>query len=128
MMMNFISVAIGGALGAMLRYGISLAVTTPTIGLPAYLATLGVNVAGCAMMGIMAAALAHFPYLSTALRPLIMVGFLGALTTFSSFALDGFHLLEKQHYAMMALYLLGSFAFSLGAFFTLYHLTRWGLS
>ena len=75
MMMNFISVAIGGALGAMLRYGISLAVTAPAVGLPAFIATLGVNVAGCAMMGIMAAALAQFPHMSTALRPLIMVGF-----------------------------------------------------
>ena len=128
MMMNFISVAIGGALGAMLRYGISLAVTAPSIGLPAFVATLGVNVAGCAMMGIMAAALAQFPHMSTALRPLIMVGFLGALTTFSSFALDGFHLLEKQNYIILALYLLGSFALCIGAFFTLYHLTRWGLS
>ena len=128
MMMNFISVAIGGALGAMLRYGISLAVTAPAIGLPAFVATLGVNVAGCAMMGIMAAALAHFPYLSTALPPLIMIGFLGALTTFSSFALDGYYLLEKQQYMVMALYLLGSFALSLGAFFTLFNLTRWGLS
>ena len=128
MMMNFLSVAIGGALGAMLRYGISLAVTHPAISLPAFAATLGVNVAGCALMGIMAALLAQFPYLSATLRPLIMIGFLGALTTFSTFALDGFHLLEKQHYMVMSVYLLSSFALSLGAFFTLYHLTRLGLS
>ena len=57
-----------------------------------------------------------------------MVGFLGALTTFSSFALDSFHLLEKQQYGVMVLYLLASFALSLGGFFTMYHLTRWGLS
>ena len=128
MMMNLLSVAIGGALGAMLRYGISLLMMQPAIGLPGFVATLGVNVAGCAMMGIMAAALAHFPPLSASLRPLIMVGFLGALTTFSSFALDSFHLLEKQQYMVMASYMLGSFVLSLGAFFTLYHLTRWGLS
>ena len=128
MMMNFISVAIGGALGAMVRYGISLAISGPAMGLPAFVATLGVNVVGCAMMGIMAAAMIQLPHLSSALRPLIMVGFLGALTTFSSFALDSFHLLEKQQYSLMAVYMLGSFVLSLGGFFTLYHLTRWGLS
>lgn len=133
MIMNFISVAIGGALGAMMRYGVGLAISTSSLGLPAYVATLGVNVVGCALMGVMAAYLLHAPLLSAPLlsqsgRAFIMVGFLGALTTFSSFALDSFHLLEKQQYGVMVLYLLASFALSLGGFFTMYHLTRWGLS
>ena len=59
--MNFISVAIGGALGAMMRYGVGLAISTSSLGLPAYVATLGVNVVGCALMGVMAAYLLHAP-------------------------------------------------------------------
>jgi len=85
-------------------------------------------VVGCALMGVMAASLAHIPFLQGAGRSLIMVGFLGALTTFSSFAFDSFTLLEKQQYGVMITYMTASFGLSLAAFFLLYHLTKWGLS
>ncbi len=125
MIMNFLSVAIGGALGAMARYGVGLALSS---GYPTFIATLSVNVVGCALMGVMAASLAHIPFLQGAGRSLIMVGFLGALTTFSSFAFDSFTLLEKQQYGVMITYMTASFGLSLAAFFLLYHLTKWGLS
>lgn len=127
MMMNFLSVAIGGALGAMARYavGIGLGAISAT---PPFIATLSVNVIGCALMGVMAASLPYAPFLQGVGRSLIMVGFLGALTTFSSFAFDSFTLLEKQQYGVMIAYMTASFALSLAAFFLLYHLTKWGLS
>ena len=125
MIMNFLSVAIGGALGAMARYGVGLALSS---GYPTFIATLSVNVVGCALMGVMAASLAHIPFLQGAGRSLIMVGFLGALTTFSSFAFDSFTLLEKQQYGVMITYMTASFGLSLAAFFLLYHLTKCGLS
>lgn len=127
MIMNFLSVAVGGALGAMVRYAISVAVTGAGAS-HAYLATLGVNIVGCALMGVMAASVMLYPGLSSSVRPLLMIGFLGALTTFSSFALDSFVLLEKQHYGMLAAYLASSFILSLTAFFVCFHLTKWGLS
>lgn len=125
MIMNFLSVAIGGALGAMARYGVGLALSSNA---PPFIATLSVNVVGCALMGVMAASLAHVPFLQGVGRSLIMVGFLGALTTFSSFAFDSFTLLEKQQYGVMIAYMTASFGLSLAAFFLLYHLTKWGLS
>lgn len=128
MMINLLSVAIGGALGALLRYAIGLSMTQSAFGLPHFISTLSVNVIGCAMMGVMAALLPFMPLLQGAPRAFIMVGFLGALTTFSSFALDSFHLIEKQQYTLLGSYMLASFVLSLGAFFLCHHLTKWGLS
>lgn len=128
MMINLISVAVGGAFGALLRYAIGLWMTQSAFGVPYFIATLSVNVIGCAMMGVMAALLPLMPVLQGAPRAFIMVGFLGALTTFSSFALDSFHLIEKQQYGVMGAYLFASIALSLGAFFLFHHLTKWGLS
>ena len=117
------SIALGGAFGALARYGIGLFISTMTT-MPVWAATLGVNILGCSMMGFMAAYLSSHPGLSEQLRPLIMIGFLGGLTTFSSFALDSFALLDKGHYASLAFYLISSFAISLLGFFAIYMLTK----
>ena len=124
MVMNFLSVAIGGAIGAMARYGVGLYVTSSALAMPAFFATLLVNMIGCALMGIMAALLPVLPALQGAPKHLIMIGFLGALTTFSAFAYDSAELLQKQHYGMMASYMIASFTLSLAAFFACYHLTK----
>ena len=117
------SIAIGGAFGALSRFGIGLFVSTLTT-MPAWVATLGVNILGCSLMGFMAAYLSSHPALSEQLRPLIMIGFLGGLTTFSSFALDSFALLDKGHYASLVVYLISSFVLSLIGFFAVYILTK----
>ena len=83
----FAAVAAGGALGAMTRYAVSLGLGTGMFGVPGPLATLAVNVAGSAMMGILAGLVAAGIAIPEAWRGFVAVGFLGALTTFSSFAL-----------------------------------------
>ena len=128
MIYQFLSVALGGALGAMMRYGVGLIMTSSAVGMPAFVATISVNVVGCGLMGVMAGLSAVIPLVSESVRPLVMVGFLGGLTTFSSFAMDSFTLLEKQQYGMVAGYIAASFFVSLGAFFACYQLTKWGLS
>lgn len=132
MTLQFLSVALGGAIGAVVRYAIGLAMTSTAIGLPAFVATLTVNVVGCGLMGLMAALIQHYPAFEQGGRPFIMpfimTGFLGALTTFSSFTLDAFALLEKQDYGALGLYMMASFALSLTAFIAVYHLIKSGLS
>ena len=123
-----IFVAIGGALGAMVRYGLGIYIATLPASVPSFVATLTVNVIGCAIMGMMASLLLFYPTMDTTIRPFIMIGFLGALTTFSSFALDSFHLLEKQQYTLLALYMTSSFVVSLLVFFASYHFMKWVLS
>ena len=123
-----IFVAIGGALGAMARYGLGIYIATLPASVPSFVATLTVNVFGCAIMGMMASLLLFYPTMDTTIRPFIMIGFLGALTTFSSFALGSFHLLEKQQYTLLALYMTSSFVVSLLVFFASYHFMKWVLS
>ena len=123
-----IFVAIGGALGAMARYGLGIYIATLPASVPSFVATLTVNVIGCAMMGVMASLLLFYPAMDTTIRPFVMIGFLGALTTFSSFALDSFQLLEKQQYTLLALYMTSSFVVSLLVFFASYHFMKWVLS
>ena len=123
-----IFVAIGGALGAMARYGLGIYIATLPASVPSFMVSLTVNVIGCAMMGVMASLLLFYPAMDTTIRPFVMIGFLGALTTFSSFALDSFQLLEKQQYTLLAVYMTSSFVVSLIVFFASYHFMKWVLS
>ena len=116
MTLMIISVGAGGALGAIARYLVGMAIShhLPNHG---WLATLSVNIVGCFAMGIMAAMLIESPSVSPAVRSFVMIGFLGALTTFSSFALDIHILLDKQGFMAGAGYLITSVGLSLAMFF-----------
>ena len=87
-------IAIGGALGACSRFGLSILATT-LFGKQFPWGTLGVNVAGSFLAGVLAglAAAGSAPghlWMETLTR-----GYLGALTTFSSFSLDTFTLFRQ---------------------------------
>lgn len=88
-------VALGGAVGAMLRYA-SMQLTAPVAvrlhGWP--VSTLLVNILGSFCIGLLAVWLIHRPA-DSALRPLLVVGLLGGFTTFSSFSLDTVLLIER---------------------------------
>lgn len=76
----FLQVAIGGAAGSVLRYGVNLAalrITTWPLG------TLTVNIVGCFAMGLLASMLALRG--GQHLAPLVLTGLLGGFTTFSAF-------------------------------------------
>ena len=113
----FAAVAAGGALGAMTRYALWLLVGGGLFGVTGPLATLIVNIVGCAMMGGVAGAVAVGLVLPEMWRGFVAVGFLGALTTFSSFTLDAGMLLARQGLSMSIVYLGLSVILSLVAFF-----------
>lgn len=98
--MIWLAVALGGALGAMARFGVSLMIPTQTGQLPWN--TLTVNIIGSALMGLCYVLLIEKGVVSIQWRPFLMVGILGALTTFSTFALDAI-LLWQQGYSSQAL-------------------------
>ena len=110
------AVAAGGAMGAVLRYGVSLSFGAGLFGIEGPLATLLVNVAGSGLMGCIAGAIAAGMTLSEAWRGFFAVGLLGALTTFSSFALDAGQLWQKQGMVMAGAYVMASVLLSLLAF------------
>ncbi|MGY8819157.1 MAG: fluoride efflux transporter CrcB [Pseudomonadales bacterium] len=89
-----LAVAAGGVVGTLIRFGVSIWVSTQW---PRhfFFATLAVNLLGCLLIGYLYASFLHRPELSPEMRSGLIVGFLGALTTFSSFSLDGLRLLES---------------------------------
>lgn len=112
----YAAVAAGGAIGATIRYSVSAFVGAGVFGIPGPLATILVNVVGSGLMGLLAGAIAAGLVLPEAWRGFVAVGLLGALTTFSSFALDAGNLMQKQGVAMAASYVVASVLLSLAAF------------
>lgn len=80
-------VMIGGSLGALCRYGLAL-LAVKVLGSSFPWGTLLANLTGCFLIGISFALVDRTNLLSPGARLLFMTGFLGALTTFSTFALE----------------------------------------
>ncbi|MDS9466392.1 fluoride efflux transporter CrcB [Paracoccus sp. MBLB3053] len=109
----FLQVALGGALGSTARYCVNILAARMTSGFP--LGTLTVNVVGCFVMGLLAAAIAHRG--GQHLAPLVLTGMLGGFTTFSAFALDTISLWERGASILAIGYVLASVTISLLAVF-----------
>jgi len=110
-MLTLIAVASGGAIGATLRLLINGAVNRSFIhALP--LGTLVVNFLGSFIIGMLFAYFHLNTSLSPHLKTFMITGILGALTTYSTFAIESFFLLESGDYAHafinMALNLFGT--------------------
>lgn len=105
-MMGYLVVAVGGALGAMARFGVYNAATLA--GYSSYLATLAVNVIGALLIGALYVLLTEKGNLQPYGQYLLTIGFLGAFTTYSSYSLDALRMLEQGQLASAALYLLGT--------------------
>lgn len=89
------AVAARGAIGTVLRYVVSVSFGAGLFGIAGPLATLLVNIAGSGLMGCLAGAIGAGMVLPEAWRGVFAVCLLGALTTFSSFALDAGQLWQK---------------------------------
>lgn len=85
--MQWLAVALGGACGALARYGVNLWLAPVSVGRFPF-ATLAVNVCGCAAIGVLHVLIVERGLLPAAWRELLMVGLLGAFTTFSAFSID----------------------------------------
>ncbi len=121
--MNWIAVAVGGALGAMARYGVSTVIVDASSNRFPY-ATLSVNVLGSFLMGVLFVVIVEKAMLPPEMRTLLMIGFLGALTTFSTFSLDALGLWQNGHLFMALLYALGTVVLCLAAISIAVWLTR----
>ncbi len=111
-----LAVAAGGALGAVGRYLVISAVGQ-VFGTAFPLGTIVVNVVGSFVLGALTEALALAWSPSPELRAMIVVGILGAFTTFSTFSLDVALLYERGALGQAALYIGVSVVLSIGAFF-----------
>ena len=112
----YAAVAAGGALGALLRYSVSLLADSGFFGINGPLATLCLNVVGSGVMVLLAGLVAGGLTLLEVWRAFPTVSLLGALTTFSCFALDASTLVHKKGHGMAMLYVGVSLCLSLGSF------------
>lgn len=113
---SFLWVAAGGALGSVARY-LAMVLIGQSLGTGFPWGTLFVNIVGSAIMGTLAelGALAWQP--SPDLKVFLTVGILGGFTTFSTFSLDVALLVERNSWAVAALYVGLSVTLSVGALF-----------
>jgi CrcB protein len=97
-------IALGGGLGALARYGISLWLPTTPGHFP--LGTFVINVLGCFLIGVLMVRWGQRPLL----RPFLGVGILGGFTTFSTYAVETRALLTPGEVPLAMLYLFGTLA------------------
>ncbi len=109
----YLLAALGGASGALARWGVATALPHSPGGWP--WATLLVNLTGCLLLGGLLAGLAGRSPEPPWARPFLAVGVLGGFTTFSSFSLETLRLAEGQAVVRSVLYVAGSVTLALGA-------------
>lgn len=114
MIQTLLSVALGGALGASARYLVNVAMPR-LLGHGFPYATMVVNIAGSALMGVLVVVLAQKS--GTRFAPFLMTGVLGGFTTFSAFSLDAISLWERGQGTAAFVYVAGSVLLSLAALF-----------
>lgn len=105
-MAELLLVGLGGAIGAIMRYAISLCALRSDF---PWL-TLITNILGAFVIGILAGMQLH-QGLSKSQSLFFKTGFCGGFTTFSTFSLESIQLLDEQHYGLAAAYIASSLFF-----------------
>lgn len=109
-MIPVLAICLGASAGALLRWRLGLWLSTPGALLP--WGTLVANLIGGYLVGVCVAVFQAHPQLDPAWRLALVTGFLGALTTFSSFSAEVVTLLQQTRYALAlgtaSLHLFGS--------------------
>jgi CrcB protein len=113
--MTILMVAIGGALGAVSRYLLAVKIYGEVgIGFP--WGTFGVNILGSMLLGVVLGLVEERSAFSPETRTAITVGFIGGLTTFSTFVYEGWTYLRDDNPLLMAIYVGISLVFGFLAF------------
>lgn len=118
--MSWLAVGIGAMLGAWLRWGLGVWLNSLHNHFP--MGTLAANLGGGYLIGLAVGFFAAHPTMPAEWRLFAVTGFLGGLTTFSSFSAESMVLLQRGDFAIAlghtALHLIGSIAFCFAGFAT----------
>lgn len=112
--MTWILIAVGGAAGAMSRYAVDTLVTE-RMGSFFPFGTLLINLSGSFILGLLFALAMERGVLSPEIRPPLIIGFLGAYTTFSTWMLQSWALIEQGAWISAGVNLVGSVVLGLVA-------------
>lgn len=118
------AVALGGACGAVARY-LGVAWVSAHLGRAFPWGTLSVNVLGCFLLGFLFVWLVEFLKTAPHWQAVCMTGFVGAFTTFSTFALESLQLAQHQGWSFALLYMGTSLILGLGSLALGIGLGRW---
>lgn len=105
------AIGAGAALGAWIRWGLGLMLNPLFPTLP--LGTLTANLIGGYLMGVAMGVFSHYAGLSAELRLLVTTGFLGGLTTYSTFSAEAVTLISRQQLGWAAAHIMSHLAGSL---------------
>lgn len=114
--MNYVLVLVGGGLGSVLRYSVTV-LSGRALGTNFPWGTFLINISGSVAMGLIAGYLALKGQASQPWRLFIMTGVLGGYTTFSAFSLDASVLYERGDLGLAMAYVLGSVCLSIAGLF-----------
>ena len=91
-------IGMGGFFGAILRYAVGGAIQGLSKSALFPIGTLGVNVIGCLLIGFLSYLVEYRSMLSVEIRVFLMIGLLGAFTTYSTFGNETFELMRESSY------------------------------
>ena len=97
-MQAVIAISLGASLGALMRWWLGLWLTSPNGALP--WGTLAANLIGGYLVGVAIAIFQSMPELDPVWRLALITGFLGGLTTFSSFSAEVVLMLQQERYGL----------------------------
>ena|ERR1700722_4201267 len=117
MLTNLLYIFLGGGAGSVMRYLMTVGVGRALPGVSFPWPTLGVNILGAFLIGILLEILALRMALTAPVRFLLVTGFLGGFTTFSAFSLEAALMLEKSAYIPLVAYIGASVIGTIAAVF-----------
>ena len=130
MLGGFLAVGMGAALGAWLRWGLGVLLNPVFPTLP--MGTLAANLGGGLLMGFAMEVITRHALLAPEARLLVTTGFLGGLTTYSTFSAEIVTLLLRREYLWgaiaIAAHVVGSIAMTIAGILLIRALYAWGTS
>ncbi len=130
MINNILLVALGGVIGSTLRFFISEIYINSCKDIVGYIGKFPISTFTVNIIGSFFAGIVYFFIISTTndtssnLKHFVLIGILGSFTTFSSFSLDSFRLLNSNNYTLFFIYIFLSVLFSILFFFAGFNITK----